>query len=53
MKKERDEVTYLNSSIEGIIVGPFGLHFNRRPSLWMRFVLKLLGFKKHKSCNQE
>lgn len=45
---EKEYTTYLNKSIEGVCVGPFGLHFKGKPSLWMRFVLKILGFKRYK-----
>ena len=47
-REDTKYTTYLNKDIEGMCVGPFGLHFNRKPSLWMRFVLKILGFKRYR-----
>lgn len=48
MDTSSEKPTYLNKNIEGVCVGPFGLHFKKQPSLWIRFILRIMGFEKWK-----
>ena len=39
---------YTHNKIENLYLYPFGIEFNSKPSLFMRFILWMAGFKKYK-----
>lgn len=43
---------YTHSKIETLYVYPFVIEFNSKPSLFMRFILWMVGFKKYKEESQ-
>jgi hypothetical protein len=48
--KEDKIMKYTHSKIENLYLYlyPFGIEFNSKPSLFMRFILWMVGFKKYK-----
>jgi hypothetical protein len=40
--------SYTHSKIENLYLYPFVIEFNSKPSLFMRFILWIVGFKEYK-----
>ena len=46
------KIRYTYEKIENLYLYPFIVEFNSKPSLFMRFMLWILGFKKYKEEQQ-
>lgn len=42
------KIIYTHKKIENLYLYPFGIEFNSKPSLFIRFILWMVGFKKYK-----
>ena len=41
------KLLYSNKNIKNLYLNPFGIEFNSKPSLFMKFILWMVGFKRY------